>query len=332
MPVGVIVVLRDDAEPAALERCQAFSTESTHWYVVTTRKLEQLAAIYEFFYQRRCTVWLHDSLPSVSTARNDALVQSFVDGCQMAILLDQRSMFRPEGFDNLVFNLLIELSGVALCRQVDSNDGSPFSAFALGSAAYNRVGAFDENIENAWFSSLDYLIRARQSGISVSVADNVLFQDEGQDSGEALSETQRNYLEAKWGGLPTIKTQRQAFESLGCRISWEGRASPYGVSRDLIRKLVAKLPTALDVRPGFVNDPTVRPAVSSVSQRALSASIIRAVFQSLLHREPDLPAIEMYSEQLSRGSITSALLCDIVRSSDEYRNASKAALAKDLVE
>ncbi len=332
MPIGVIVVLRDDAEPAVLKRCQALSTESTHWYVIKAGKLEQLAASGAFLSQRRCTIWLHDNLPATSIARNDALIQSFSDGCQMAIMLDQKSIFHPDGFDNLVFNLLKELSGIALCRQVDDNEGSPFNAFALGSAAYKWIGAFDENIEDSWFSSLDYLIRARQSGIPVSIAENVLLQGERRDSKVLMTESQRTYLEAKWGGLPTTKTVQQPFERMGCRINWERRASPYGVSRDLIRTPVAKPPTTIDVRPGFIDNLKVEPEIWPVTQRALSASIIRAVFQSLLNREPDPPAIELYSEQLSRGFITSASLCDIVRSSDEYKNASKSALVSDLVD
>ena len=163
MAIGVIVVLRGDSEPFALESCQALSTESMRWYIVSTLSFDHLAASIDFLTHRRCTIWNYNHTPKISAAWNDALVQSFADGCQFSVLLDQRAVFRPGGIDLLVYNMLKELSGIAFSSNLERSSGS-CAAFALGSSAYNLVGAFDENIEESKFSTLDYLIRAVRAG------------------------------------------------------------------------------------------------------------------------------------------------------------------------
>ena len=328
MPVGVIVVLRGDTEPSALERCQALSTESTHWYLVATQRPEHFASS-SFINQRRCTIWLHDQMPLISTARNDAIIQSFRDGCEISVILDQQAVFEPNGFNMLITTMLTEISGLALCHQIDS-DVPSLSVFALSSAAYNYVGAFDENIENQSLSAADYFIRARQSGITVSKVKNVL-QNSLQDEEFSTSEMQHNYLHAKWGGLPNIKVKQLPFGNMGCRIDWAKRTRPYGVSRDLPRESSAKSPIVIDVGPSLAGCSKDVPESSTLVQRAISVTIVRAVFHSLLSREPDAPALNMYCEQLNRGLITTDTLCEIVRSSDEFMILLKASLMQEFV-
>lgn len=326
MAIGVILVLCGDTELSVLESCQALSTETIRWYIISALGPDQLASSSDFIYHRRCTIWLHDHTPPVSAALNDALMRSFADACQFTMLLDQRAVFRPSGLDLLIYNMLKDLSGIALCCNSESSNDS-FAVFALGSAAYNLVGAFDENIEEVKFITIDYLIRARQSGISVSVVENVIFEGDQQDVLISSSFSQKEYLEKKWGSLPNTKTQQLPFGNMGHRIGWGSRVHPYGASHDLPRTSRTKPATIVDVIPSFFDEQAIESELSDVARQALSASVVRAVFQSLLCREPDPPALSMYCEQLTMSSITPAILCDVVRSSDEYRNLHSARQA-----
>ena len=160
----------------------------------------------------------------------------------------------------------------------------------------------------------------------MSSVENVVIEGDLQDVMVPIPSVQRNYLEMKWGSLPNAKTQQAPFGEEGYRIDWGNRVFPYGASRDLPCTSGAKPTTMIDVTPSFFDEQLIKSEFSSVARHALSDSIVRAIFQSLLCREPDPPALSMYGEQLSRGSITTAILCDVVRSSDEYFNLHAADL------
>ncbi len=319
--LGVVVHAGTDLR-GVMDRCRSAATLPMHWYVAAPATAAECRALAGIAVPRTCTMWLHAAAPSVSAARNAAILASVADGCEATILLDEEAAFQPGGLDLLVAGLLQqEAAGLLLCPSPQDPGGPPGrSCLIFGSAAYNWVGAFDENIASADLGLADYVLRAQGSGIPVSLQHGCLAHAGQPDDSTFRLAAERRYFETKWGGPPGAATRAKPFGGAGCRIDWSMRAMPYGAERDLPRPAPER-PAMLISRPATTPTPaeTVEPGPA---QTAVLHGMIRAVYQALLQREPDAAALVLYTDRLSRGTITLTTLCEVIRASDEWRRLS----------
>ena len=325
MRLGLGVVVRAETDFRALiDRCRSATTLPMRWYVAAQATNAERSSFAGIAAQRACTMWLHTAAPSISAARNEAILASFADGCEATILLDEEAAFQPGGLDQLVAAMLRqEAPGLLLCQPPQQTSEPPGrSCLVFGSAAYNWVGAFDENIASGDLGLADYVLRAQRSGIPVSLQPDCLAHVGQPDDSMSGMAAERRYFEAKWGGPQGATTRLRPFDDAGCRIDWSMRSTPYGAERDLLRPPVPERPTMLVSRPWVAGTPveTIEPGPT---QNAVLHAMIRAVYQALLQREPDPAALVLYTDRLSRGTTTLATLCDVIRSSDEGRKVAQ---------
>lgn len=324
MRLGLGVVVRAETDLRALiDRCRSATTLPVRWYIAAQATPAERAVFAGIAAQRACTMWLHASAPSIAAARNEAILASYADGCEATILLDEEVTFQPSGLDLLVASMLRqEAAGLLLCQPVQGITEPPGrSCLVFGSAAYNWVGAFDENITSGDLGLADYVLRAQRSGIPVSLQPNCLAHVGQADDSTTVIATERRYFEAKWGGPQGATTRLRPFDDAGCRIDWSMRATPYGAERDLARPTAPERPTALVSRPWVAAAPAETVELGP-TQHAVLHAMIRGVYQALLQREPDPAALVLYTDRLSRGTTTLAMLCDVIRNSDECRKLS----------
>ncbi len=327
MRLGLGVVVRAETDLRALiDRCRSATTLPVHWYVAAQTTTTGRHAFAGLAAQRACTMWLHAAAPSMSAARNEAILASFADGCEATILLDEEVSFQPGGLDLVVASMLQqEAAGLLLCQPSPEVSEPPGrSCLAFGSAAYNWVGAFDENFASGDLGLADYVLRAQRSGIPVSLQPNCLAHVGQPDDNTSEIAAERRYFEAKWGGPQGATTRLRPFDDAGCRIDWSMRAAPYGAVRDLPRPASAERPTMLISRP-WVAAPPAETVEPGPTRNAMLHAMIRAVYQALLQREPDPAALLLYTDRLNRGTTTLATFCEVIRNSDECRKLSQRA-------
>lgn len=327
MRLGLGVVVRAETDLRALiDRFRSATTLPIRWYIAARATTAERSLFAGIAVQRGCTMWLHAAAPSISAARNEAILASVADGCEATILLDEEAGFQPGGLDLLVATMLQqEAAGLLLCQPPQGISEPPGrSCLVFGSAAYNWVGAFDENIASGDLGLADYVLRAQRSGIPVSLQPNCLAHVGQPDDDTTDIAAERRYFEAKWGGSQGATTRLRPFGDVGCRIDWSTRSAPYGSERDLPRPPVLERPAMLISRPPITVTPaeTIEPGPT---QNAVLHAMIRAVYQALLQREPDPAALVLYVDRLSRGTTTLATFCDVIRNSDECRKLSQRA-------
>lgn len=317
MKIGLMVVARGATDPQRLvEHCRKATRQEVRWYVAAAAPGEQQrAAFARFVLEQPATLWLHPAPPGVGAARNEALLAAVADGCEIAILVDEAVAFAPDGLDRLILCALEqEAPGIVLSE--------PGGCVAIGPAAYHWVGAFDENIAGARLGMADYLLRAQAAAIPVQTCPGVTegdgwAEDEGWSDKGWAAKAEQEYFAAKWGGPPGATTQLRPFGGTASRIEWARRAAPYG-GHDLPR-VVPEESELLVSRPVRQAAETLEMMPTGPAQQAMHRASVRAVYQSLLRRDPEDAAYDWHTRQLASGATTLAALCSVVRNSDEHR-------------
>ncbi len=263
------------------------------------------------------TLWLHQAPLAAGAARNAAVLAAVADGADVTILLDENVVFAPGGLDRFIaFVLQQEVAGIVLACSGEPPAGAA-GCVAIGPAAYNWLGAFDENIASAELGLADYLLRARAAFIPVATDPAPLLRSADNEDASSASAAERAYFMSKWGGLPGRTTLSRPFASLGSRIDWSARTAPYGEAHDLERP-PTPTPTLLVSRAQGSAAPPEQLTSGPAHQAALRSSI-RAVYQALLERDPEDGVYAWYAEKLASGATTLRQFCDVVRASDEHR-------------
>lgn len=94
-----------------------------------------------------------------------------------------------------------------------------FSAFALNSAALDRVGYFDENLHPAYYEDNDFARRAELAGVSIirppsssrHVGSATIYGDQSyRDQNHETFRANKAYYINKWGGQPGEETVTDA--------------------------------------------------------------------------------------------------------------------------
>ncbi len=320
MRIGVVVVAHAATDLQALaERCRAATTELPHWYVAAfAPEPQQRAGLARFVLEQPATLWLHAAPVAVASAQNEAILASAADGSDVTILLEPEVEFAPGGLDRFAaFVLQQEAAGIVLAGLAE-RAGSTAGCVAIGPAAYNWLGALDENIATAELVLTDYLLRAAAASIPVAVDPTPLLRAAPREAEASATTSVQRYFATKWGGPPGATTEARPFGSLSSRIDWSARRAPYGAAHDLPRPPPAR-PEMFVSRPlASETTPLERISPGPAQQAVLRASI-RAVYQAMLEREPEEAAYDWYVERLASGATTLTELCGIVRGSDEHR-------------
>jgi glycosyltransferase involved in cell wall biosynthesis len=195
------------------------------------------------------TLHLHRRNRGIARSWNDGIVDSYLDGTDLTLVVNDDIAFHPGGFDEFVAFLTSHSDvGLGFLHGFEA-EGSPhrgevraqdFACFGFGLAAFTRLGAFDENFFPAYSEDTDYFLRAKLADVPIVVDGRTLVDHARNKSGrhapglrERLSEMKTAnsaYFRRKWGGDPTSAAYSRPFNdpAFSVEIPWERRRRPYG--------------------------------------------------------------------------------------------------------
>ena len=346
MKIGIVTTAAAEP-PLALLDSLAGSEHALRLYVqshATDLALEaRLAAL--------CTTWpmslsLHRRERGLARSWNDGILESYSERCDLTLVVAPGMTFLPGALDQfaefleasgrfgLGFLLGRDAAGSATAGQVTRQD---FGCFAFGSRAFRELGAFDENFFPAYLEDADYTNRVRLAGLPVVVDERILVErgmvapamdgppEAASAAREAMQEARlasRAYYGAKWGMPGGEPEHALPWGRRPLRIAWDLRHGPYGEGLDRPELLALetgrqRLRSAALPDSRSVPEPIPAPGTTAGELREAAATV-RALYKALLGREPDAGASE-YAGWLRTGSHTIDDVCDILRSSDEYK-------------
>lgn len=255
--IGLILIVYSGYPDRLVRSVEASTRHPIKWYFfyhgVDSRRLLQLAVL------SKCTnsrIFPYRVNRGVARSWNDGLAMSAADSNALSILVNDDLFFYPGCFDKFigfVQSREAHAPGWGLCMPLGFEPAGPFrghalpqyfACCALGRAAMERVGFFDENFVPAYFEDLDYLRRLRLAGLPVVLDRRVLVEHDrshtirtdptAKVAVESQSAANARYYRRKWGGSPHNEVFTRPFDdrSFDCTIAADRRHAPYGPGYD----------------------------------------------------------------------------------------------------
>ncbi len=345
MRLGIVTVVYAEYPAVLFDSLQGESEHEIHWHVhchSTDPEIER--GLVAFCATHDCTLTLHGWNRGLARSWNDGILEAQAAGADVILVVNDDIAFLEGGLSawlefigrypnfGLAFLQGLEVAGPN-AGQVMCQD---FACFAFGPAAWEAVGAFDENFFPAYSEDTDYIIRAHMAGIPTVVDKRVLVdhaRNKTTRTATDLAETinplkARNtaYLTGKWGDIyGGGELHRSPWGRFGLRIAWEDRHAPFGDDFDRaelrtlepVRRRIVSSALA-DSRTGGERLPAA--PVPPEPDAAVVMAVVAVVYKALLRRDVEPEAQAFYAGRLRSSAISVEDLCDEVRRSEEYRN------------
>ena len=256
-PVGIVVVVYSVNPEPLIQSIEIDKAHPTRWYIFFhgyDRKLllhvqglcESLNGhLYPFCDNR-----------GVARSWNDGIIQSIMNKDDITMLINDDVFFYKQGFNkfiNFVKEKNLHHRDYLWCTPYGfesqgategTYDYQQTSCCALGHAAIEQLGFFDENFHPVYYEDSDYVRRNTILGLPVLIDDRVLVEharsynvrNDPVSATDVAREMAANtdYYIRKWGGLPLQEQFIHPFNdpAFDCYIAPERRRSPYGPDHD----------------------------------------------------------------------------------------------------
>ena len=352
MKIGIVTLVYAEYPTDLFASVVGKTQHDVHWYIHCHSSDPELEArLIAFCATVSANLTLHRANRGVARSWNDGILEAFTDERELTLVINDDIEFIPGGLDEFV-RFLQGYNGIGLgflhgveaagARQGDIVK-QDFACFAFGWRAFQAVGAFDENFFPAYSEDTDYITRVQKAQVPFVVDDRVLVQHarnkttrvspEVRGIISAAKKANEDYFEVKWGNKPTLDLYDRPFNAFPLKIEWERRHQPYGEGFDKPelavleaerRRIVSSpLPDSRTLGESFGHFQA--PANKSLDEFTI---VVRTIYKALLQREPEQSAIDFYVAKMLAGTDSIDNLCDIIRSSREYRDI-QAARARE---
>ena len=266
--VGVIVICFR-ADPRPLFDSIKFSRHQVTWYVFLHGSDPELSATIAKFAQT-ADVRFHPYGINRGVARswNEGLIASFADDNDVTLITNDDLFFLDGGFDAFVDFVMLQKErrpdfGIVTlyCSEGAATDNAELAGaacMAVGRAAVETVGYFDQNFWPGYFEDNDYFRRLKLEKLPIVEDPRVLAEHYVSYviksdpvlrwlQPERWGRNERYYLK-KWGGGAGFEVFQQPFDdpSFDCRIERDVVEAPYGSGYDRTDLATAAVSGSLD--------------------------------------------------------------------------------------
>ena len=352
MNIGIVTVVYAEYPDVLFESLQGYTDHAIRWYVHCHSANPALQDNLIAFCSRNCVnLTLHGWNRGLSKSWNDGIIASYNDGSDITIVVNDDILFFEgslsrwiefiSGYDNLGLAFLrgIEIAGPHSGELVTQD----FACFAFGPAAYEHVGAFDENFFPAYSEDIDYITRAGLANISVVTDQRILVAHarnkttrksvEIRDAINPIKEQNEAFLKGKWLGPDERTVHARPWDKLPVKIEWADRRTPYGEGFDR-KELQALEPDKYHLVSGRLQDSrTGKDHIANYEPppgrgETEARLIVSVIYKALLLREAEAAAVDHHAAALLAGTASIDDVCTVVRSSREHQNVMQNLLRK----
>jgi GT2 family glycosyltransferase len=255
--IGIIVIIYSLYPEKLIRSVDAYTRSHIKWYFFYHSKDRiLLARVQSLARLTNGSVFCYRTNRGVAKSWNDGLLLSLREGNDITMLINDDTFFYPGCFDDFVDFIRKERAhtpdyGLCTPRGFEAEgaykgamDHMHLACCAIGPAAIERVGYFDENFQPAYWEDTDYLRRMHVLGLPILYDNRILIEHErGQTMRsdplvrkkiEVAGRENCKYWHRKWGGWPHQERFEHPFNNsaFDCFISAERRRTPYGPQFD----------------------------------------------------------------------------------------------------
>lgn len=258
MKVGIVLVTYSMIPKRLFKSIEGKAAHVCRWYIHHHGQDHNLIKPLQDISSRYDTrLYLHMFNRGLSRSWNDGIGESFADGNDFTLVINDDLEFIDDGFNQFI--QFIISAGPDFClaalhgKEGENHEVSTkvvnqgYGCFAIGQHAIDRIGFFDENIVPAYYEDVDYVLRMKKSGLKPVVDERVLVIHERSNSLRNVDpgtqtnlrkckSLNRDYIIKKWGiDAPEAGDgydhpfNKKEFD---INISWENRHTPYGQGYD----------------------------------------------------------------------------------------------------
>jgi len=250
--------------PTELFRSLERTRHDVRWYIFFHGWDEHLKIELEDFSKQENVVYFPYGINrGLSRSWNEGICRSFADGNHITIILNDDLFFYDGGFDEYIdyiksqmkhipnFGLLSVIgmeTGPIWDELGTQNAGKSMwqglACAAIGHAAVDTIGYFDQNFWPAYFEDADYFRRLRLMNVPILTDDRTLVEHNRSATTRIDPELKRlkslfikygeKYYLKKWGGTPGEETFQRPFDDprFDCYIDTKHLDAPYGSDYD----------------------------------------------------------------------------------------------------
>lgn len=355
MKLGIVTLVYAEFPTDLFASVQGKTRHDVHWYIHCHSSDPALEAqLVDFCATASANLTLHRANRGVARSWNDGILESFTDGRELTLVINDDIEFIPGGLDDFV-SFLQGYNGIGLGflhgveaagmrkGQIVKQD---FACFAYGWMAFEKVGAFDENFFPAYSEDSDYITRIKKAQVPFVTDDRVLVQHARNKTTRVSADVRaiisaakianQKYFETKWGSAVLHELYDTPFDAFPLKIEWDQRHQPYGEGFDKPELTLLEAERRHIVSSLLPDSRLAGEGVACVEAPAGKGIeefeiVVRTIYKALLQREPEHTAIGFYAEKLRAGTDSIDNLCHIIRHSREYRDLQAARAERESV-